>query len=231
MKVSKVVTRFSTAPSDQNELRRVARSLGGELPRQQVETLREFRAAMARTPIGSTTDVSVDQTSYAVGYVDGMLDVTAEYESVIAEAQRNDELSADVARGIQIAVGLFQHMATSPYASDSALNAIAGGILGDQSIAAEAVDLWSRESRAAGLISELHEAQSDTSAVPDAVPTAVPVALGSMAHRVPEEFIWGDEPTLIDEPVDHRPHAMRAITEPLSEYSMSDTIEIDPLSS
>lgn len=222
MKVPKVVARFSKAPRDPSELRRVARSLGSELPRQRVETLREFRAAMTRTPVAERTDgtsqMAVDRTSYAVGYLDSMMDVTAEYESIMTAGENRVELSADVARGIQIAVQLFQHMSTSPFASDTALTAIAGGVLGDTMLAAQAVEMWSHESHAAGLITEPYAAAADTGRIP----TAVPVAVGSAQHLIPEELLWANESAARDEVVasrSSRPSLMRAITEPLPEVS------------
>ena len=239
MKVSKVVARFSSAPNDPAELRRVARSLGSELPQQQVETLREFRAAMARTPITQTpsddlADVKLDQTSYAVGYVDSMMDVTSEYEAVVLADEDSAELSADVARGIHIAVELFHHLSTSSYTSDSALTAIASGILGDSSTAAAAVELWSQQSHAAGLITQPY-GNSQTDAVPQAVPQAIPQAIpraismatGSIPAIIPEELRWDGEPV---EPVNQRPSILRAMTEPLDPVA-SDVgpIELDPL--
>lgn len=222
MKVSKVVARFSKAPNDPTELRRVARSLGNELPRKDVDTLREFRAAIVQTPIvhdddsavprpivtGRTTvrNVDVDPASYAVGYVDSMMDVTAEYESIVSFAHDEPALSTDVVRGIQLAVQLFQQMSTSPFATDSALIDIAGSILGDQHVAAQAVEMWSRESRAAGLITEPFAPAASTARAP----TNPPLATGSVPHVVADERIWADEPSFREEPV-----ALQAVPEEL----------------
>lgn len=81
MKVHKTISRFATAPEDPAELRRVARALGDELPRQRLDVLRSARAELART--------CLPEQSFAAGYVAGLLDVAAEYESHMrAEADR-----------------------------------------------------------------------------------------------------------------------------------------------
>ena len=78
MKVKKVLGRFTAAPEDERELRRVARALGSELPRNRLEALQDFRASLAR--------VVVSEGSYASGYVAGMLDVTAEYQVYVRKS-------------------------------------------------------------------------------------------------------------------------------------------------
>jgi DNA-binding MarR family transcriptional regulator len=78
MKVDKVLSRFATAPEDPKELRRVARALGNELPRQRPEVLRCFRAGLARQPVTAG--------SHAEGYIAGLLDVAAEYEVSLRQA-------------------------------------------------------------------------------------------------------------------------------------------------
>lgn len=84
MNLQKILTRFTHAPEDRGELRRVARALGNELPRQRLKILRSFRAQMAR--------VSMRGKSYAAGYVSGMLDVTAEYESTVQQGEEDGAL-------------------------------------------------------------------------------------------------------------------------------------------
>ena len=228
MKVPKVVARFSKAPSDPAELRRVARSLGSELPHKRVETLREFRAALVKTPIAESQDETLlDRTSYAAGYVDSMMDVTAEYESMVAFGESRQELSADVVRGIQIAVQLFHHISTSSYASEAAFTAIASGILGsDPLIAAQAVDIWSHESYAAGLISDPYATTASAASVPTPV-----MAAGSVPTAVPEELLWAQEPSAHDDAVGSRPSTLRAITEPLAEAAELLPVERELLSS
>lgn len=84
MKVDKVLTRFAGAPDDVRELRRVARALGSELPRQRVEVLRQFRAGLAQQPVKSG--------SFAQGYINGLTDVTAEYEVSLREVAEEAEI-------------------------------------------------------------------------------------------------------------------------------------------
>jgi len=47
MNVRKIVARYSAAPEEPTELRRVARALGHELPRERLDVLGSFRSAMA----------------------------------------------------------------------------------------------------------------------------------------------------------------------------------------
>lgn len=84
MKVDKVLTRFAGAPEDEGELRRVARSLGNELPRQRIDILRQFRAGLSQQ--------EVRPGSFAQGYVNGLLDVTAEYETSLREVADEAEI-------------------------------------------------------------------------------------------------------------------------------------------
>lgn len=177
MKVSKVIRRFAESPSDQTELRRVARSLGSELPLQRTEVLREFRAGIANTSLGYQQSPLIDDVSYAAGYVDSMLDVTAEYETAFNREQMTVGLSDDVARGIRLAIELFHHLLTSPFDTSNTLATVAVGILDDPHVALEAVQLWERESCSAGLITEprKHETNSarvmESSVLADSAPT------------------------------------------------------------
>jgi DNA-binding MarR family transcriptional regulator len=84
MKVDKVLTRLAGAPEDERELRRVARALGSELPRQRAEILRQFRAGLVSQ--------EMSPGSFAQGYVNGLLDVTAEYEVALREVAEEAEL-------------------------------------------------------------------------------------------------------------------------------------------
>lgn len=84
MKIKKVISRFAKACESEVELRRVARALANELPRQRLDALRSFRAEMAR--------IAVPVKSYAAGYVAGMLDVTVEYEISVQQASENEAL-------------------------------------------------------------------------------------------------------------------------------------------
>ncbi|GAB4514751.1 MAG: hypothetical protein Tsb0020_33300 [Haliangiales bacterium] len=77
MKVDKVLKRLAARPDDRAELRRVARALGSELPKQRAEELTKFRATLAR-------QLATDE-SYSDGYLRSMLDVTAEYEVSLRE--------------------------------------------------------------------------------------------------------------------------------------------------
>lgn len=96
MNLEKVIHRFASAPHDPAELRRLARALGSELPREQLETLRSFRAELAQTPV--VEDEDVDARSYAAGYVASMLDVTAEYETSVQQKGDERTLERMVAR-------------------------------------------------------------------------------------------------------------------------------------
>lgn len=81
MKLQKTLARLATASDDPAELRRVARALASELPRERIEVLRGVRAGLARTPL--------PEKSFAAGYVAGMLDVATEYEGQVrAEADQ-----------------------------------------------------------------------------------------------------------------------------------------------
>ncbi|MCG8419242.1 MAG: MarR family transcriptional regulator [Proteobacteria bacterium] len=84
MNLKKVLTRFALSPDDHGELRRVARALGNELPRHRLDVLRSFRSELAR--------MCVSGASYAAGYVAGMLDVTAEYESTVRKGEEDNAL-------------------------------------------------------------------------------------------------------------------------------------------
>jgi DNA-binding MarR family transcriptional regulator len=96
MNFTKVLTRFAAAPRDRAELRRLARALGSELPREQLHVLRQFRAELARAS-ASESDASVDGESWAAGYVASMLDVTAEYETSVRQSEDAQALE-DMAR-------------------------------------------------------------------------------------------------------------------------------------
>jgi DNA-binding MarR family transcriptional regulator len=89
MNLDKVLSRFVAVPHDQAELRRLARSLGNELPRERLDVLGSFRAGLARAPVfeGAADGLHID--SYAMGYVASMLDVIAEYETGLR--QRRDQ--------------------------------------------------------------------------------------------------------------------------------------------
>lgn len=102
MKVHKTISRFATAPEDPAELRRVARALGDELPRQRLDVLRSMRAELARTRL--------PEQSFAAGYVTGLLDVAAEYETHLrAEADRDAQAevaSRESARQVLVELGM-----------------------------------------------------------------------------------------------------------------------------
>lgn len=85
MKVKKVLHRLGKAPEDEAELKRVARALGSELPQQRMEVLRSFRAELAR--------FNLPDGGYAAGYVTSMLDVTAEFEASLREADDEREVT------------------------------------------------------------------------------------------------------------------------------------------
>lgn len=228
MKVDKVLTRFSTSPEDERELRRVARALGSELPHQRLDVLRRFRAGLANQAVAGG--------SFARGYIDGLLDVTAEYEvslrqvadeaelgrralrkdwrevllllrhgpklpSDIATALHKDrptitrilkklraaglveayspddldgrtrphrltlhgkrlvegldaDISADLERGIRIAVTLFREMVEHPSNTQAELDTVARAFLDEPGAAMAAVSMWGTEARDAGLIAE-----------------------------------------------------------------------------
>lgn len=90
MKVDKVLARFATAPENKKELRRVARALGNELPRHRLDVLRKFRAGLAKQRV---TDGSL-----AEGYIDGLLDVTAEYEVSLRQGADECEIQRQALR-------------------------------------------------------------------------------------------------------------------------------------
>lgn len=228
MKVDKVLTRFSSAPEDERELRRVARALGSELPNQRLDVLRRFRAGLANQ--------AMTGGSFARGYIDGLLDVTAEYEvslrqvadeaelgrralrqdwrevllllrqgpklpSDIASVLQKDRptitrilkklraaglveayspddvdgrtrphrltlhgrrlvdgldagISADLERGIRIAVALFREMVEHTSCTQAELDTVARAFLDDPSAAVAAVSMWGTEARDVGLIAE-----------------------------------------------------------------------------
>lgn len=291
MNLEKVIHRFSTAPHDRTELRRLARALGSELSREQLEVLRSFRAELVRVPEVVEADTDIDPRSYAVGYVASMLDVTAEYETHVRKdmdeqtlehmvthegwrdillllrqgprlpSEMADELgedrskitralqklraaglvqaypsdspdgrkkphrltvlgrriasgldtgvSPDVARGIRVAVGLFRHLLTNLSSSASALEDIAGEMLGDEHAASEAVRAWAEESKQAGLISE---GQGDYEQIAanirpsDGVPQPM-LARGSEAVRSTEDP-WQTAPAVIREIMRRDPEHM-----------------------
>jgi DNA-binding MarR family transcriptional regulator len=87
MKVDKVLTRLAGAPDDVRELRRVARALGSELPRQRIDVLRQFRAGLAQQPVSAGS-----LGSFARGYVNGLTDVTAEYEVSLRQVAEEAEI-------------------------------------------------------------------------------------------------------------------------------------------
>ena len=84
MNLEKVLTRFTNSPEDERELRRVARALGNELPRNRLEVLQSFRAEMAR--------VSVSGSSFAGGYVAAMLDTTVQYETALQHGEQETSM-------------------------------------------------------------------------------------------------------------------------------------------
>lgn len=241
MNLKKVLTRFTNHSQDERELRRVARALGNELPRNRLDVLQSFRAEMARAP--------VSESSFAGGYVAAMLDTTVEYESTVQHGEHeasmrrlalregwrevldsmvsgpmlpselahglgrdrstisrqlrqlrvaglvqvlddaydgrsrphrlteqgrrvvsipddassprvfdtipsmNDTVSnRDVERGITIAVQLFRHLLENRVAPASALDTIAGTVVGDRAVATAAVGKWAEESQSAGVV-------------------------------------------------------------------------------
>lgn len=198
MKVAKVITRFAQSPSDPTELRRVARSLGGELSNPRVDTLRQFRTQIANTPLGYQHAPLRDDVSYAAGYVDSMLDLTAECESAFAAQRLGSGLPSGVSQGIRIAIELFQHQVSGQFDTDETLESVAADVLLDPAMAEAAVKLWYDESRSAGLI---HEPVPATS-----IPQPM-LAAGSAPIAMPVE--------LIAEQADDG----SSTPEPMSEYS------------
>lgn len=80
MNIPKIISRFIASPENPVELKRVARALGRELPRRQLDVLCRFRTEMAYVSFGDQLQ-SIDHTrSFAAGYVEGMLDVSTEFE-------------------------------------------------------------------------------------------------------------------------------------------------------
>ena len=67
-------------------MRRVARALGNELPRERLEVLCSFRSEIARVPMGSA-DTGWDPRAFAAGYVESMLDVAAEFEVSLRQSE------------------------------------------------------------------------------------------------------------------------------------------------
>lgn len=273
MKVKKVVSRFAAAPDDGQELQRVARALGSELPRHRLDVLREFRAQLAR--------VSLNENSYAAGYVNGMLDVAAEYEIFVQKAAEEQDLartalrdewravlmelaggpklpselatrlgkdrpsitrilkrlrtaglvqayasdsldgrrrphrltlkgqrlldslagsdspvSAEVARGIALAVRFFRHLVSHPQSSLAELDEIAGHVFDDAAEASRAVHTWVEESQRARLISELDPAatpdgqsrvEPSSPELHDALRTRIPSILDQIETRKDEQ--------------------------------------------
>jgi DNA-binding MarR family transcriptional regulator len=98
MNIDKVITRFATMPHDPVELRRVARALGSELRREELDTLERFRAELAQTPLSCDGADSTDSSSYAAGYVASMLDITSEYETHLRHSVDKRELEDLVVR-------------------------------------------------------------------------------------------------------------------------------------
>lgn len=90
MKAKKVLTRFAAAPEDEQERKRVARALGDELHRQRLDVLREFRAGLSR--------VHLREGSFSAGYVNGLLDVVAEYEVFVKQLAEEEELARTALR-------------------------------------------------------------------------------------------------------------------------------------
>ncbi|GAB4567539.1 MAG: hypothetical protein Tsb0020_20210 [Haliangiales bacterium] len=82
MKVHKTLARVSERPDDPVELRRVARALGNELPRARLDELQRFRAGLARA--------SIENKSFGAGYISGILDVAAEYETHLRDQGDRD---------------------------------------------------------------------------------------------------------------------------------------------
>lgn len=76
MKIDAMIEALRNARAESEELRRGARDLAHELPRNCLECLREFRAGVAR--IGSTDD------RFADGYRAALADIAAAYEEAIA---------------------------------------------------------------------------------------------------------------------------------------------------
>lgn len=266
MKVKKVLTRFATAPEDEQELRRVGRALGNELPRHRLEVLRSFRGDLTRVPVPGA--------SYAAGYVAGLLDITAEYETHVREAADTQDLaraalredwrgvlamlaqgpklpselaaglgkdrpsltrmlkrlraaglvqvyssdaldgrrrphrltvqgrrlldslaaaedsalSADVASGITVAVGLFRHLLSHPTSSADDLHAIARSALDDAEKASRAVGEWVEQCKQAGLLSQQEPAsgpRSGPAPMPAHAKPASSPADDASWHRIP----------------------------------------------
>lgn len=90
MKLQKTLSRLATASDDPTELRRVARALASELPRERVEVLRGLRAGLTRTPL--------PEKSFAAGYMAGMLDIASEYEGQVRH-EADHEAERELASG------------------------------------------------------------------------------------------------------------------------------------
>jgi DNA-binding MarR family transcriptional regulator len=276
MKVKKVLTRFASAPEDEQELRRVGRALGSELPRHRVEVLRSFRSGLARVPLPGA--------SFASGYVAGLLDITAEYETHVRESADTQELtraalredwrgvlamlaqgpklpselaaglgkdrpsvtrmlkrlraagliqayssdaldgrrrphrltvqgrrlldslaaaegsalSADVASGITVAVGLFRHLLAHPTSSADDLHAVARSALDDPEKASRAVGEWVEQCKQAGLLS-----QRDPASGPGPAPARPPAGIASLpagtAPSPADDASWHRIPSILTE--------------------------------
>jgi DNA-binding MarR family transcriptional regulator len=98
MNLDKVLSRFAAAPHDQAELRRLARSLGNELPRERLDILGSFRAGLASAQVFEGAEDGVHIDSYAMGYVASMLDVIAEYETGLRQRSDQGALEELIAR-------------------------------------------------------------------------------------------------------------------------------------
>jgi hypothetical protein len=200
MKIGKVISRLASDSSDPDELRRVARALGNELPRNRVERLREFRSQLACVAIGSQAEANIDEVSYATGYVAGLSDVSTEYEVAVNGVEDKVTLSADMARGIRLAVEFFQYAQGSHHASGT-MQAVATRVLHDPDAAAAAVALWQNESHRAGINHAAAGSRADEG--------------GPSIVSVPEALLWEAEKARVQasESAPPRPSLLRAITE------------------
>ena len=94
MKVNKVLKRLSATPDRKAELSRVARALANGLSRQRVQTLREFRAGLAKVDVPEESENYL----YATGYLTSLLDVTAEYEVFLQGVEDSQEVARTALR-------------------------------------------------------------------------------------------------------------------------------------
>lgn len=83
MKVNKVLETLRATNADSTDLRRCARDLAHELPNCRIESLREFRAGVAR--------LGVARDAFVNGYRTALVDVTAAYEDAVRDLVEGED--------------------------------------------------------------------------------------------------------------------------------------------